>query len=280
MAASTTDVFKALADPSRRHLLDLLRERDGRTLGELAAGLTMARQSATQHLAVLESANLVSVVWQGRQKLHYLNPVPLQDIQERWIGRFERTRLQVLNEIRRRAEERPMGDSGTSSDQAGRPTFSYTIYIEATAERVWQALTDADLTATFWGHSNVSDWQPGSRWEHRRTDGSGIADVVGTVVESDPPHRLVITFASPDEPRADEASVVTLTIDPFHGIVRLTVRQDRLPSAADYETAAVGWSAVMSNLKTLLETGSVLSRAPWQMHADLRAAQMARNDPR
>jgi uncharacterized protein YndB with AHSA1/START domain/DNA-binding transcriptional ArsR family regulator len=280
MAPPTTDVYKALADPSRRHLLDLLRERDGRTLGELAAELTMARQSATQHLAVLESANLVSVVWQGRQKLHYLNPVPLQDIQDRWIGRFERPRLQVLSEIRRRAEEKPMVDSSTSSEQTDRPTFSYTIYIEATAERVWHALTDADLTAAFWGHSNVSDWQVGSRWQHRRTDGSGTADVVGTVLESDPPQRLVITFASPDGARADDASVVTFTIDPFHEIVRLTVRHDRLPSAADYESAAVGWPSVMSNLKTLLETGSVLSRAPWQMHADLRAAQMARNDPR
>jgi len=82
------DVFKALADPSRRHLLDRLRERTGQTLGELAAELTMARQSATQHLAVLEAANLVTVVWHGRQKLHYLNPVPLHEIQDRWIGQF------------------------------------------------------------------------------------------------------------------------------------------------------------------------------------------------
>jgi uncharacterized protein YndB with AHSA1/START domain/DNA-binding transcriptional ArsR family regulator len=280
MAAPSTDVFRALADPSRRHLLDLLRDRDGRTLGELAVQLTMARQSATQHLAVLESANLVSVVWRGRQKLHYLNPVPLQDIQERWISRFERPRLQVLSETRRRAEENAMQDSGTGGEQTDRPTFSYTTYIEATAERVWQALTDADVTATFWGHSNVSDWQVGSRWEHRRTDGSGIADVVGTVLESDPPRRLVITFAGPGEAPAEDSSVVTFTLEPFHEIVKLTVRQDRLPTPGDYEAAAVGWSSVMSNLKTLLETGSVLSTAPWEMHADLRVAQMARNDPR
>jgi uncharacterized protein YndB with AHSA1/START domain len=276
MAAPTADVFRALADPSRRHLLDLLHDRSGQTLGELAAELAMARQSATQHLAVLESANLISVVWQGRQKLHYLNPVPLQEIQERWISRFERPRLQVLDEIKRRAEERPMDHSDTN----GRPTFSYTTYIEATAERVWHALTDADLTATFWGHSNVSDWRAGSRWEHRRTDGSGVADVVGTVLESDFPRRLVITFAGSDEASAEEPSVVTFTLEPFHEIVRLTVRHDRLPTAADYEAAATGWSSVMSNLKTLLETGTVLSRAPWEMHADLRSTQMAKNDPR
>jgi uncharacterized protein YndB with AHSA1/START domain/DNA-binding transcriptional ArsR family regulator len=279
MASPTTDVFKALADPSRRHLLDLLHDRNGQTLGELAAELAMARQSATQHLTVLESANLVSVVWQGRQKLHYLNPVPLQDIQERWISRFERPRLQVLGEIKRRAEEKPMDHHDSDVGQTERPTFSYTTYIEATAERVWHALTDADLTASFWGHSNVSDWRAGSRWEHRRTDGSGVADVVGTVLKSDPPRRLVITFAGPDE-AADDPSVVTFTLEPFHEIVRLTVRHDRLPTSADYEAAAAGWSAVMSNLKTLLETGSVLPRSPWEMHADLRAAQMAKNDPR
>jgi uncharacterized protein YndB with AHSA1/START domain/DNA-binding transcriptional ArsR family regulator len=276
MAAPTTDVFRALADPSRRHLLDLLHDRNGQTLSELAAELTMARQSATQHLTVLESANLISVVWQGRQKLHYLNPVPLQEIQERWISRFERPRLQVLDEIKRRAEEKPMDHSDTD----GGPTFSYTTYIKATAEQVWHALTDADLTASFWGHSNVSDWRAGSRWEHQRTDGSGVADVVGTVLESDPPRRLVITFAGPDESSAEDPSVVTFTLEPFHEIVRLTVRHDRLPTAADYEAAATGWSSVMSNLKTLLETGSVLPQAPWEMHADLRAAQMAKNDPR
>lgn len=256
-------MFKALADPTRRQLLDLLREHDGQTLTELTAGLAMARQSATQHLELLEAANLVSVVWQGRQKLHYLNPVPLHDIQQRWIDRFERPRLQQLSRIKHQAEDRLMDDDERSAD---RPTFSYVTYIEATAERVWHALTDADLTAAFWGHRNVSDWRVGSRWEHRRTDDSGIADVVGTVLESDPPRRLVITFAGPDGPNAED-SVVAFSIEPFHEIVRLTVTHRGLPSQADYETAAAGWSSVFSNLKTLLETGSVLTHAPWEMHA-------------
>src|SRR5215472_9372245 len=183
-------VFKALADPTRRLLLDQLRERNGQTLGELCGPLDMARQSATQHLAVLEAANLIATVRRGREKLHYLNPVPLWSISERWIDRFERPRLRTLSTIKRRAEEETMAE---------RPTFVYVTYIESSPERVWEALTDADLSAQYWGHSNVSDWQPGSTWEHRRVDGSGIADVAGTVLEATPPRRLTMTFDAPGE---------------------------------------------------------------------------------
>ena len=101
-------------------------------------------------------------------------------------------------------------------------------YIESSPERVWEALTDPDLTAEYWGHSNVSDWQPGSRWEHRRTDGSGIADVVGTVLESAPPRRLVITFDAPGELPPTGPSTVTFDIEPYHEIVRLTVTHENL----------------------------------------------------
>jgi uncharacterized protein YndB with AHSA1/START domain/DNA-binding transcriptional ArsR family regulator len=264
-------VFNALSDPTRRHLLDRLHEREGQTLGELCGDLPMARQSATQHLALLEAANLISSVRRGREKLHYLNPVPLHQIQERWIDKFERPRLGVLSKLKRRAEEDEMLD---------KPTYVYVTYIHSTPERVWHALTDADLTAQFWGHSNVSDWEPGSTWEHRRTDGSGIADVVGTVLEAVPPKRLVMTFASPDGQRPEAASQVAFTIEPHQDIVRLTVTHQNLVAQADYEAAAAGWPAVFSNLKSLLETGRVLPQAPWEMHAELRAAQMARNDPR
>jgi DNA-binding transcriptional ArsR family regulator len=98
-------VFKALADKSRRQLLDLLHQENGRTLGELCEHLDMSRQAVTKHLAVLEEANLVAVVWRGREKLHYLNPVPLHDIYERWIGKFERQRLRALHELKKGLEE-------------------------------------------------------------------------------------------------------------------------------------------------------------------------------
>jgi uncharacterized protein YndB with AHSA1/START domain len=145
----------------------------------------------------------------------------------------------------------------------GKPTYVYVTYIHSTADRVWEALTDADLSAEYWGHSNASDWQPGSSWEHRRIDGSGIADVVGTVLEAVPPERLVMTFAAP----GGEPSTVTFTIEPYEEIVRLTVIHENLADQAEYDAAAAGWAAVLANLKSLLETGHVLPQAPWEMGA-------------
>jgi uncharacterized protein YndB with AHSA1/START domain/DNA-binding transcriptional ArsR family regulator len=268
---ATDRVFKALADPTRRTMLDRLRQHNGQTLTELCGQLGMTRQSATQHLGVLAAANLVAAVWHGREKLHYLNPVPIHEIEDRWIGRFERPRLRALSAVKRRAEEHHM---------SGKPTFVYVTYIRAAPEEVWHALTDPELTAQYWRHRNVSDWQAGSRWEHVRVDGSGIADSVGTVLEAAPPGRLVMTFGAPGDESADEPSVVTFDIEPHGDIVRLTVVHEKLAGQAEYEGVAHGWPAVMSNLKSLLETGSVLPQAPWEMHAELRAAQMARNDPR
>ncbi|PSL55333.1 ArsR family transcriptional regulator [Saccharothrix carnea] len=246
-------VFKALADETRRYLLDRLHEENGQTLGELCARLGMARQSVTQHLAVLEAANLVSTVRRGREKLHYLNPVPLHEVQERWIDKFERPRLRLLSDVKRRAED-PV-----------KPEFVYVTYIESTPERVWQALTDADVTARYWGHHNVSDWQAGSGWVHRRADGSGVDDVVGEVVEVDPPRRLVTTWADPATPEV--TSTVTFRIEEYGRIVRLTVTHTGLADEADRAAAASGWAAVLSNLKSLLETGRVLPGIPWSMPA-------------
>jgi len=100
------DVFKALADPSRRELLDRLRVENGQTLSELCARLAMTRQAVSKHLAVLEEANLVATVWRGREKLHYLNPVPIHEIAERWIGKFERSRLDALSELKKALESK------------------------------------------------------------------------------------------------------------------------------------------------------------------------------
>jgi DNA-binding transcriptional ArsR family regulator len=99
------NVFKALADGSRRRLLDRLHAKTGQTLGELCEHLDMTRQAVSKHLAVLEEANLVAVIWRGREKLHYLNPVPIHDLAARWIGKFERDRLQALADLKKRLEE-------------------------------------------------------------------------------------------------------------------------------------------------------------------------------
>jgi uncharacterized protein YndB with AHSA1/START domain/DNA-binding transcriptional ArsR family regulator len=254
-------VFRALADPTRRLLLDRLREQNGQTLRELCERVDMARQSATQHLDILVRADLVTVVRRGRERLHYLNPVPIHELGERWISGFDRPRLRAISAIRNQAEEHAMTD-----EPASVPAYVYVTYIRAGAQQVWQALTEADLTARYWGHANVSDWQPGSTWEHRRVDGSGRVDVVGRVVEADPPTRLVVTFE--DAPGAEpprEPSVVTFLVEPHHDIVRLTVTHEDLPNQAMRDGISAGWPAVLANLKSLLETGDVLPQAPWEM---------------
>lgn len=269
MPSTSSDVFRALADPTRRRLLDRLRERNGQTLGELCADLGMARQSATQHLEILEATNLVSTIRSGRQKLHYLNPVPLWEITHRWITRFEQPRLEALHAIKATAEETRMST---------RPSYVYVTYIQASPEQVWDALTSADLSAEYWGHRNVSDWQVGSSWEHTRVDGSGVVDVRGTVLAADPPNRLTITFGQLDDADADDPSRVTFTIEQHRGIVRLTVLHENLVDDNALRAISAGWPAVCANLKSLLETGSVLPDAPWEMHAELRAEQMAASE--
>ena len=248
-------LFRALADPTRREMLDRLRLRNGQTLTELCGEFAMTRQSATQHLDTLEAANLIITVKRGREKLHYLNPVPIHEIQERWIAAFERPRLRALHSVKQKAE-------ATVPEALN---FVYVTYIRSTPEAVWTALTDADITAQYWGHSNVSDWLVGSRWEHRRTDGSGVADCLGTVLESTRPVRLVTTWEDPTAAAGSPASRVTFSIEANGELVRLTVTHEELPDEHGRGLAAKGWAAVVSNLKSLLETGQVLPSPPWEM---------------
>ncbi|MFJ5927147.1 ArsR/SmtB family transcription factor [Kitasatospora sp. NPDC092948] len=281
-------VFKALADPTRRSLLDRLRVRDGQTLRELCEETAMARQSVTQHLDVLVAARLITVVRRGRERLHYLNPGPIHEIEQRWIADFDRPRLAVLGGIRQQAEEEyamsnepetrgsethgsetresESRTAGSREAESGTvPAYVYATYIRATPEQVWKALTDADLTARFWGHANVSDWQAGSTWEHRRTDGSGKVDVTGHVLVAEPPTRLVLTFEDRPDLFVDEAATVTFLIEPYQDIVRLTVIHEKLRDRAALQAISHGWPAVLANLKSLLETGETLPQAPWEM---------------
>ena len=253
-------VFKALADKTRRHLLDRLREENGQTLGRLCDRLDMSRQAVTQHLDVLEAANLVSTVRRGREKWHYLNPVPLHDIQERWIDNFERPRLRTLSAVRRRAEE-------AMTEMTDKPSYVYVTYIEATPEAVWDALTSADLTEQYWGHRNEADtWEVGGHWRHDRLGGSGD-DGGGEVLESDRPRKLVLTWGAVDE-EDPSMSRVTFLIDGMDGVVRLTVHHEDLMNEEMLHSISSGWPAVLANLKSLLETGSVMSVSPWEIPAN------------
>lgn len=278
MGVNADVVFKALADPSRRRLLDALHERSGLTLNELCDGLDMRRQSVSQHLELLQAANLVTSVRSGRRKLHYLNPVPIHEIRSRWIWKFEEPRLVALDTIERHAEEHSM-TVPTEPTTVTIPAYVYTTYIHATPEQVWHALTDPELTSRFWGHAQVSDWTVGSRVDHFRADGSGVSDATGTIVTVERPHHLAFSFDDPT--RADdpgfEPSVVSFEIETYRDIVKLTVTQTRLRGMDELRAIGQGWPTVLANLKTLLETGDVLPQAPWEFHAEERATQMAKN---
>jgi uncharacterized protein YndB with AHSA1/START domain len=150
-----------------------------------------------------------------------------------------------------------------------KPSFVYVTYIATTPEKVWRALVDTDVTREYWtglsadcsAHVNVSDWSPGSQWEHQRLDDARTVDIVGEVVESIPPHRLVVTWARPkDAEDASKHSRVAFDIEPHgKGLVRLTVTHEDLERDPQMLTSiSGGWPQVLSNLKTLLETGRVL----------------------
>src|SRR5215204_413937 len=147
------EVFRALADPSRRRLLDNLTKRTGQSLRELCEGLSMARQSVSKHLAVLEAANLVTTIWRGREKLHYLNAEPINAIADRWINQYDRARVQTLADLKTALETEPMSDS---------TEFVYTTYIRTTPEKLWQAITDPAFSHRYMGHAMVSDFEKGS----------------------------------------------------------------------------------------------------------------------
>src|SRR6476619_3145098 len=171
------EVFKALADPSRPTLLDALFEEDGQTLSALEARLPMTRFGAMKHLKVLEAANLVVTKRRGREKLHFLNPVPIRLVHDRWVSKY--------------AEPWAAGLSGLKNQLETPMEKVFEIYIRTTPERLWEAITDPTIRAKYnFGSGCVSDWKPGSRLEMVADKANGILGE-GTVLEVDPPRRLV-----------------------------------------------------------------------------------------
>jgi uncharacterized protein YndB with AHSA1/START domain/DNA-binding transcriptional ArsR family regulator len=254
------DVFRALADPSRRRLLDSLNTGNGQTLRELCVGMRMARQSVSKHLAVLEAASLVTTVWRGREKLHYLNAAPINDISERWIDRYEQQRVDALADLKRALENPPMD----------KPSFVYTTYIKTTPDRLWEALTSPAFTQRYWTAAFETDWAPGSEMVWTMF-GITVAHPEQVVLEADPPRRLSYTWHTftPELARAAEVdedvfaaaageprSKVTFELEPAGSAVKLTVVHDGFPAQSTAATlVSNGWPRVLSRLKTLLETG-------------------------
>ncbi len=255
------EVFKALADSSRRKLLDSLNAKGGQTLGELCSVLDMARQSVSKHLSVLEASNLVTTVWRGREKLHYLNAAPISEISDRWINRYHRRRVSALAGLKRALEDPSMG----------RPEFVYVTYIRTAPERLWRALTEPEFTARYWGRAYDTDWKKGSHYGLTQS-GVRVDDPEQVILEADPPRRLSYTWpvVSAELAQAlgwsddyiariatEPGSRVTFEIEPEEDdSVRLTVIHDGFEEGSVMlESISGGWPRVLANLKTLLETG-------------------------
>jgi uncharacterized protein YndB with AHSA1/START domain len=249
----TTPIFRALADPHRRLLLDRLHERDGQTLGELCAHLPeMTRFGCMKHLRVLEEAGLVSSRKVGREKFHYLNPVPIQQIYDRWVGKYARPWTRTMTGLKALLEEDRM---------EGTPAHVYEIYIRTTPDRLWHALTDPELTRQyFFGSPARSDWQPGSPYVFAGPDGSGSM-VEGEVLEAEPPRRLVLSWRATWGPEVADmpASTVTWTIEPVGDSCKLTLQHGGLdPAHPATQGITSTWAQIISSLKSLLETGQPL----------------------
>lgn len=267
------EIFKALADPSRRRLLDRLHRRSGQSLRELCAGLDMARQSVTKHLAVLEAAGLVTTARRGREKLHYLNAAPIHEVADRWIGRYDRERARALADLKRALEEPGMSQT----------EFVYATYIRTTPEELWRALTDPAFTFRYWGAGLHSDWRVGSRILWQDAPGGELRDLGDVVLDSVPFRRLSYTwhnyqpehaefFGWTDEYFAElvkePRSRVTFEIEPAGAAVKLTVVHDgfeadteMLKAVSGRKKETGGWPEILAGLKTLLETGQPLDPA-------------------
>jgi len=257
------EVFKALADPTRRGLLDELFREDGQSLSTLERRLPMTRFGVMKHLRLLEEAGVVVARRRGREKLHYLNPVPIRLIHDRWVSKYAEPWAAGLSELKHDLEDETMQTVKTVSWAEGTApvaegTAVFEVFIKTTPERLWEAITDPEQRKRYsFGVETNSDWTPGSEYT------AGVPGVVeiaaGRNVEVDPPRLLVQTFDAlwSEEVKAQGTTRVTWEIEPVGTSCRLTVTHDQLPPAANAELYG-GWPMILSGLKTLLETGELL----------------------
>ena len=240
-------VFKALADPTRRSLLDELFREDGQTLGALEERYSMSRFGVMKHLKQLEEAGLLVTRREGREKLHFLNPVPIRLVHDRWVSKYAEPWAAALSGLKSRLEERM--------------EKVFEIYIRTTPERLWEAITDPEMRSKYnFGSRFTSDWTPGSRFEVSHPNAPGLLGE-GENLEVDPPRRLVQSMVAlwSDVAKNEGTSRVTWEIEQIgDDSCRLTVTHDQLREGASEELYG-GWPMILSGLKTLLETGELLT---------------------
>ncbi len=240
-------VFKALADPTRRSLLDELFKQDGQTLSALERRLPMTRQNVMKHLRLLEEAGLVVTKKRGRERLHFLNAVPIRLVHDRWVSKYAEPWAATLSGLKNAIEEEVMEKV-------------FEIYIKTTPERLWEAITDDEMRRRYnFGVGVTSDWTPGSSYEAvHPTAPTPIGS--GENLEVDPPRRLVQSFTAQwsEDVRREGTSRVTWEIEPVGDSCRLTVTHDQLREGVNDQIYG-GWPQILSGLKTLLETGESLT---------------------
>jgi uncharacterized protein YndB with AHSA1/START domain/DNA-binding transcriptional ArsR family regulator len=240
------EVFKALADPTRRSLLDELFREDGQTLSQLEKRFAMTRFGVMKHLKQLEEAGLVVSRKRGRDKLHFLNPVPIRLVHDRWVSKYAEPWTAALSDLKQ------------SLEKTMEKVFE--IYIRTTPEQLWEAITNPEIRSKYnFGARQTSDWTAGSRYEMGHP-AAGIVLGEGVNVEVDPPRRLVQTMLAlwSEDVKKEGTSRVTWEIEPVGDSCRLTVTHDQLREGANDELYG-GWPMILSGLKTWLETGQLLT---------------------
>ncbi len=246
------ELFKALADATRRSLLDALFEKDGQTLSELQQPLDMTRFGVMKHLKLLEEAGLIVTKRRGREKLHFLNAVPIRLIHDRWTSKFTAPWAAALSGLKHQMEQQ----SETTEERTMEKVFE--IYIKTTPERLWQAITDTEMRRKYnFGAEITSDWTPGSRYEGR---GGAMPILEGENLEVDPPRKLVQSYRAlwGDDVKSEGTSRVTWEITQITDSCLLRVTHDQLREGANNQLYG-GWPMILSGIKTLLETGEMLT---------------------
>ena len=239
-------VFKALADPTRRELLDELFREDGQSLNALHAPLAMTRVGVAKHLHILEEAGLVVTKRRGREKLHFLNPIPIRLVHDRWVSKYTEGWSAGLTDMKRDLEH--------TMEKV------FEIYIRTTPERLWEAITTPEIRAKYnFGVRVESDWTVGSRFEMVNPNAPDPLGE-GENLEVDPPRRLVQSMRAlwGGDVRSEGTSRVTWDIEPVGDSCRLVVTHDQLREGANDQLYG-GWPMILSGLKTWLETGELLT---------------------
>ncbi|HEX3793850.1 MAG TPA: SRPBCC domain-containing protein [Acidimicrobiales bacterium] len=237
-------MFKALADPTRRSLLDALFQQDGQTLGMLEERFAMTRFGVMKHLNVLEEAGLVVTRRRGREKWHFLNAVPIRLVHDRWVSKYAEPWVATLSDLKTELE--------STMEKI------YEIYIRTTPERLWEAIITPEIRAKYnFGAGVHSDWLVGSHYE---MGASGFQLGEGEILEIDPPHKLVHTMTAlwGDDVKAEGESRVTWEINQVEDSCQLIVTHDQLRDGANDQLFG-GWPMILSGLKTWLETGELLT---------------------